>query len=215
MMAYTWETMNNDTYIHACMYVCSVQFSSRWYPCTQKSQYVLHPVSQKFSQCHLWNGFNVRLIDDDPFSSFQGKLSSTSSFHSSLFQRISGAMPLALCPQVVAQVPQHFWKASHLRQLLCPPVYLLSHFPSLQHVQGSTPTVFKGGCQPLTHSRMTNPLWHVWAHMGFPERFYHFELNRTELDCTLGTLFFHSSGNSFFGLVTHFPIVLFHADFQR
>ena len=97
-MAYTREATNNHTYIHACIYVCSVQFSSRWYPCTQNSQYVLHPVSQKFPQCHLWNGSNVRLIDDDPFSSFHGKLSSTSSFHSSLFQMISGVMPLAFVP---------------------------------------------------------------------------------------------------------------------
>ena len=50
--------------------------------------------------------------------------------------------------------------ASHLWELLCPLVWLLGHFPSLQHVQGSAPTlpcagVFEGGCQP----------WHmpVWA----------------------------------------------------
>ena len=43
--------------------------------------------------------------------------------------------------------------ASHLWELLCPLVCLLGHFPSLQHVQGSAPTlpcagVFEGGCQP-------------------------------------------------------------------
>ena len=37
--------------------------------------------------------------------------------------------------------------------LFCLPVYLLSHFPSLQLVQGNTSTgVFVGGCRPLTHS---------------------------------------------------------------
>ena len=30
------------------------------------------------------NSFNVRLIDDDPLSSFQGRSSSASSFHASL-----------------------------------------------------------------------------------------------------------------------------------
>ena len=29
---------------------CSVQLSSRWYLCIQKSQYLLHPISQTFSQ---------------------------------------------------------------------------------------------------------------------------------------------------------------------
>ena len=44
-----------------------------------------------------------------------------------------------------------FPEASNMWRLLCPPVYLLGHFPSLWHVQGSTPTgVFEGGWQPLT-----------------------------------------------------------------
>ena len=32
--------------------------------------------SLKFPQCCLWNGFSVRLIDDGPLSSFQGRSSS-------------------------------------------------------------------------------------------------------------------------------------------
>ena len=53
---------------------------------------------------------------------------------------------------------------SHLWWLLYPPVCLLGHFPSLQHVQGNIPPrVFKGGCQPLTHSTL-----------GFPFHFSHF-----------------------------------------
>ena len=35
---------------------------------------------------------------------------------------------------------QTFRDASHLWWLLCPPVYLLCHFPLFHHVQGSTPT---------------------------------------------------------------------------
>ena len=38
---------------------------------------------------------NVRLIDDGPLSSFQGRSSSASSFHASLLQAIDGVMSLA------------------------------------------------------------------------------------------------------------------------
>ena len=54
----------------------TVQFSSRWYLCAQKSPYALHPVSQKFPQRCLWNVSNVRLVDDGHLSSFQGRSSS-------------------------------------------------------------------------------------------------------------------------------------------
>ena len=47
----------------------SVQFSSRWYLCTQKSPYALHPFSRKLPQHHLWNSSNVHLTDDGPLSS--------------------------------------------------------------------------------------------------------------------------------------------------
>ena len=46
--------------------------------------YALHPVCQTFLQRHLWNSFNVRLIDDGPLSSFQGRSSSAL-----LFTRLS------------------------------------------------------------------------------------------------------------------------------
>ena len=53
---------------------------------------------------------------------------------------------------------QIFREASHLWGLLCPLVYLLCHFPSLRHVQGSTPTgVFEDGCRPSTHSSLGFP----------------------------------------------------------
>ena len=37
-------------------------FSSRWYLCAWKSPYALHPASQKFPQCWLWNDSNVHLM---------------------------------------------------------------------------------------------------------------------------------------------------------
>ena len=101
--------------------VC-VHFSSRWYLCTQKSPYALHPVSQTFPQCCLWNGSNVCLIDDGPLSSFQ-RLTSASSFHASLLQAIDGVMSLAMCPQVVSSFSTFriFREARHLGGLLCLP----------------------------------------------------------------------------------------------
>ena len=70
--------------------------------------YMRSTPSQKFPQRCLWNGSNVRLIDVGPFSSFQGRLSSTSFFHASLLQAIDGVMSLALCLQVMSEVLQHF-----------------------------------------------------------------------------------------------------------
>ena len=54
-----------------------------------------------------------------------------------------GVMSLALFPigsVSNSSILQIFRDASDLRWLLFPPVYLLGHFPSLWHVQGSTPT---------------------------------------------------------------------------
>ena len=85
----------------------SLQFSSRWYLHAPKNPYVLHLVSQLFPQHCLWNSSNVLLIDDGPLSSFQGRLSSASSFHTSLLQVIDGVMSLALCPLVVPEASQH------------------------------------------------------------------------------------------------------------
>ena len=72
---------------------------------------------QTFPQRCRRNGSNVRLTDDGPFSSFQGRSSSASSFNVSLLQAIDGAVFLALCPSQacqhlisseVSQTPQHF-----------------------------------------------------------------------------------------------------------
>ena len=89
----------------------SVQFSlvqGGIYALGKAHNYTLHSVSQKFLQRCLRNGSKVRLTDDGPLSSFQGRSSSASSFHATLLQPIDGVMSLALCPQVVFQASQHF-----------------------------------------------------------------------------------------------------------
>ena len=45
---------------------------------------------------------SICLTDDVALSSFEGRSSSASTFHSSLLQVVSGAMSLALCPQAVS-----------------------------------------------------------------------------------------------------------------
>ena len=128
----------------------SVQFYPRWYYALGKAHnYARHPVSQTFLQCRLRNSSNVRLIDDGPLSSFQGRSSSASSFHAFLLQAIDSLISLVLYAQVVSQAPQHVRsskKQATSEGCFAPPVYLVRHFPSLRHVQGSTPTgVFEGG----------------------------------------------------------------------
>ena len=68
---------------------------------------------------------------------------------------------------------QIFREASHLWGLLCPPVYLLDHFPLLQHVQGSPPAGgLEGECRPSTHFSLGFPFhyslfvatsWNLWG----------------------------------------------------
>ena len=79
----------------------SVHLSSRWYLCTRKNPICTPPCLSEVSQRCLWNSSNVRLIDDGPLSSFQGRSSNASSFHASLLQSMDAVMSLALCPQVV------------------------------------------------------------------------------------------------------------------
>ena len=122
-----------------------VQFSSRWYLCARKSPYTLHPVSQKFPQrC--------------PLSSYLGGSFSASSFKASLLQAINGVVSLALCPQVVSQVPQHFRSSEKqatcegcsARQSICTVVSLHS---GMSRATG----VFEDGCRPSTHSSLGFP----------------------------------------------------------
>ena len=92
--------------LHEILVLSSVQF--KMVSMRSEPPYALHPISQKFPQRCLRNGSKVRLIDDGPLSSFQGRSSSASSFNASLLQAINGVMPLALCPQVVSQASQRF-----------------------------------------------------------------------------------------------------------
>ena len=88
-------------------------------------------------------------------------------------------MSLALCPQVVSALcPQVALRHFRSSELLCPPVYLLGHFPSLRQVQGNTPTgIFVGGCRPLTHSSL-----------GFP---FHFLLSSSFISVYLSLYFLY------------------------
>ena len=109
-------------------------------------------VSQNWFPQHwfcLWNGPNVRLIDDGPLSSFQGRSSSASSFRASLLQAIDGVMSLTLCPQVVSQAPQHFRSSKKqatcegcfARQSICSVISLHKMIKSLGTlVKNNTPT---------------------------------------------------------------------------
>ena len=86
----------------------SVQFKKLSMRSKRADNYALHLISQKFPQRCLCNGSTVRLIDDGPFLSFEGRSSRASSFHASLLQAIDSVMSLALSPQVVSQASQHF-----------------------------------------------------------------------------------------------------------
>ena len=91
----------------------------------------------------LSNSPNVRLTDDGPLSSFQGRSSSASSFHASLLQTISGVVSLALCPLVVSQASQHFRSSEKqatcegcfARQSVCSVVSLHSGMSRAVHPQ--------------------------------------------------------------------------------
>ena len=66
------------------------------------------PSLRSFPKRYLWNNLNIRLIDDGPLSSFQGRSSCACSFYVSPPGDRWCDMSLALCPQVVSQAPQHF-----------------------------------------------------------------------------------------------------------
>ena len=78
----TMQTVEKNNYKKE--YNEQVQFSS-----VQDGIYALgkaHMRSQKFPQLCLWNGSNVRLIDDGFLSSFQGRSSNATSFYACLLQ---------------------------------------------------------------------------------------------------------------------------------
>ena len=119
----------------------------------------------QFPQHCLWNSSNVHQTDDDPLV-----LSKFKEDHGALLplsMPLSSRRFIVWCPWHCvpagsvssSSTLQIFWDASHLWWMLCLPVYLLSHFPSLQHVQGSTSTVvLKGRGWPLTYSSLGFPL---------------------------------------------------------
>ena len=109
---------------------------------------MLHPISLKFPQWCLCNSSNTGLIDDGPFLSFPGRLSSAGSLYPLSFRWL---MVQCLSPSggwwcsVFGFVPKDnvqssktlliFRDASHLWWLLCLPVYPLGRFPWFRHVQ--------------------------------------------------------------------------------
>ena len=107
-------SVDNTTY--------SKRFSSRWYLCTWKCSYALHPVSQKFPQNDTFE--TVYLTDDGTLLYFQGRPSSTSSFRTSLLQAIDDVMSLALCRHAESQTPQHF--QSSKAQVICNGCFIYS-----------------------------------------------------------------------------------------
>ena len=145
------------------------QFSSKWYLCAQKSPYALHPVSQKFPQRCLWNGSSVRLIDDGPLSSFQGRSSSASSFH------VLGFVAAVSVPSF--STLQVFGEASHFWGLLFPASLSARSFPLTPACPGlythwsfrrwiSTIETFQPGfpIPPFVASSLNLwGWWHVWS----------------------------------------------------
>ena len=102
---------------------------------SEKPIYVLHSVSQKFPQRCLWNSSNVRLIDDGPLSSpFKGDCLalplSIPLTPGHRWRDVLGFVPTGSVSS--SSTLQIFWEVSHLWGLLCLPVYLLGHFPSLR-----------------------------------------------------------------------------------
>ena len=115
-----------------------------------------------FPQRCLSNSSSVCLTDDGPLSSFQGRSSTASSFHASLFQAIDSVVLLASFSQVVSQAPQHFNlpRSKPLVRVALPASPSDRSFPFTPG-QLNTPTgVLEGECRPLTHSRVfqINPI---------------------------------------------------------
>ena len=104
-------------------------------------------LSEVSTKCCLWNNSNVRLIDYDPLSFFQGRSSSASSFHASLLQAIDVLGFVSAGGVSSLSTLQIFREASHLLELLYPPVYLFGRFPSLPSRAGG----LERGCRPLQY----------------------------------------------------------------
>ena len=143
------------------------EFSSRWYLC----------VTQKFPQHCLWNSSKVRLIDNGPLLSFQGRLSNASSFHTSLLQVIDGVMPLAFRLQVVSQAPSDLPRhkplvmaalpsSIYLSIYICLAISLYSGMSRAVHQEEFSEVDTDHWHIPVCslHSRQTSSHgWQVWA----------------------------------------------------
>ena len=118
----------------------------------------LHPISQKFLQCCLWNGSNVRLTDNSPLLSFEGRSSSTSSFHISL-QGIDSVKSLVLCLLVVSQASQYF--RSSKKQATCEGCFAHKSICSVISLHSS----MSRAVHPQEFSKVDVNHWHipVWA----------------------------------------------------
>ena len=117
------------------------QFRSRWCLRALKCLYMRSTPSLRSFSNAVFETVPVSMGDDGPHLSFQGRSSSTSSFHASLLQATDGVMPLALCPQVLSTAT---CDGCFTRLSTC------CHFPSQRHVQGSTPASLPAQSFPFT-----------------------------------------------------------------
>ena len=111
--------------------------------------YASHPVSRKFPQRCLRNSSSVRLIADDPPSSFQGRSSIASSFYASLLQAIDGLMSLDCSRRQCLRLFKHF--RSSETQLNCDDCFASQ---SICLDSGMSTGTFEGGCPKLTHDSL-------------------------------------------------------------
>ena len=119
------------------------------------------------------NVCNVLLTDNGPLSSYLGGSFSASSFNASLLQAINGVVSLALCPQVLSQVPQHFRsseKQATYEGFFYPPGYLLGRFPSCRLVAslhaGMSRAVHPQGILKVDIDHRHIPVWASHSHLG-------------------------------------------------
>ena len=109
---------------------CPVQF--KVISMGSESPYTLHSISQKFPQHCLWNSSNVHLIMmalSCPFREDHQVPPLPTSPPGNQWCGVLGFVPTG-CGSSTLQI---FWDASYLWWLLCLPVYLLSHFPSVSY----------------------------------------------------------------------------------
>ena len=138
--------------LDSCMKLNSIsldhQFSSRWCLRALKSLYMRSTPSPRSFSNVAFETVPMSMGDDGPHSSFPGRLSSTSSSmplsSRQLMVRCPWLCAHRYCPQPLISLHSSMSRAPH------PPVYLLSHFSSQGHVQGSTPASLPAPSFPFT-----------------------------------------------------------------